>query len=111
MKRTAFKPRKKPLTQGKGQLKRSGKLRPFSKRKAERYAEYRKYRDAYMLQNPICEVEGCRRPSTDPHHLFGRRGKDLLRGLMAVCAECHRDKIHGDVANAKKMGWLHDLNR
>lgn len=108
MKRSPIK-RKVGLRRGKSSLKRSGKLRPVSKRKLGRMAEYRAYRDEYMRQHPFCEVEGCWKPSTDPHHTLGR-GKHLCEGLKAVCHSCHR-RIHDDPAWARSQGLLFALGK
>lgn len=41
-----------------------------------------------------CEI--CEAPATDTHHIIGRgkKGKDSIENLMAVCRKCHTD--YGD---------------
>lgn len=77
------KPKKKPIS-------------PVSRKRLGELAEYRKRRDKYLKENPICEVRGCNNATTNLHHKAGRVGKLLtdVRYFMACCSSCHPRKIH-----------------
>ena len=75
----AFKPKKR--------------IKPFSDKHLEKLAEYKRRRNVFLSDNPICmaKVEGCTREATQVHHSLGRNG-DLLTDVKyfkAVCHSCH----------------------
>lgn len=97
MKRTA-------LRKSNRRMKRTP-LRKISKK--GRMARYYQIRKPFIEANPMCQI--CRNFSaTDVHHRKSRRGNLLFDTTwwMALCRCCHSEKVHGDVENAKKMGWL-----
>ena len=61
----------------------------------------------YHTKHPLCEVDGCIRPSTQIHHIRtrGAGGEDDPENLLALCTE-HHGMIHAmgvkTVANAWK---------
>jgi hypothetical protein len=86
------------------------------------YVIYRPIRDGYMKEHPICEVEGCCRPSNDLHHKAGRvgyaddwareNGIKLLwdvRYFMAICRLDHT-KCDEDPNWARDNGYVVKLN-
>jgi hypothetical protein len=70
--------------------KKAYKIAPISKKMAKKLADYRPLRDKYMKLNPICEFDGCKKPSEDLHHK-ARRGENLcnVETFMAVCRKHH----------------------
>jgi 5-methylcytosine-specific restriction endonuclease McrA len=88
-------------------LRRKKALRRQSPRQKGRLAIYYYLRAPFMENNPVCQICGVEK-STDVHHRKYRYGPLLYdqQWWMAVCRSCHKNKIHGDVKNARKMGWL-----
>ena len=64
----------------------------FSEKQLNKLAEFRKVRNEYMKDNPICEFPNCENPSTDLHHGAGKVGKLLTdkRYFKALDREHHR---------------------
>ena len=79
------------------------RISPISDKQAKRLAEYRKVRDKFMKENPICEV--CGNLATDLHHAAGRVG-DLLTDIRYFKALCrhHHQFIELHPLEAKRMG-------
>lgn len=87
-----------------GPLKRTGRLKPRSKKTADQYVERRKVVSKLLGERPHCEAcpifaqhDGkatyVRRPSQDIHEIIRRsQGGSILEeaNLMAVCRPCHR---------------------
>jgi len=75
-------------------LKRSGRLRPVSKKRAKQNATYKQVREKFLGNNPICQVCRCKMAS-QVHHRRGRFGDRLneVEFFLAVCFECH-ERIH-----------------
>lgn len=69
------------------------RLKPIADKRAKELSIYRKERDKYMKEHPICEAHlpGCTIKATDLHHLRKRRGSNLYNPeyFMAVCRLCH----------------------
>jgi 5-methylcytosine-specific restriction protein A len=59
----------------------------------ERGYDHRWYKIAqrYRQRHPVCEAEGCGRPSAHVHHRDGRGplGDNSDANLQALCASCH----------------------
>jgi len=83
-------------------LKRGGRLRPVSKKRAKQIKEYAKVRQEYLSLNPSCEI--CGKSGTQIHHKKGRFQERLndKNFFMSVCSCCHQ-WIHNNpqVAYAK----------
>ena len=78
-----------------------------SAKQVDRLKEYKKVRDVYMKEHPICEaqLEGCSRQATDLHHGRGRIGSLLtdVSNFHALCAHCHH-AIEISPSMAKELG-------
>ena len=83
-------------------------FKPISDKKAEELAIYRKVRDKYLKEHPMCEVKDCDKPSSHIHHMNGRNGATLYDDnyFMAVGICCHPKRIHENPAWARAMGYL-----
>ena len=93
---------KKPLS-----AKPKKRINTFSPKHLEKLGEYKRRRNIFMADNPICmaNIEGCTREATECHHALGRVG-DLLtdvRYFKAVCHSCHV-WIENHPAEAKEKG-------
>ena len=67
-------------------------IKSISDKQSERLKTYRKVRDEYMFNHPICEFPNCTNRSTDLHHGAGRVGELLtdIRYFKALDREHHR---------------------
>jgi hypothetical protein len=67
------------------------KIKPASKKRAKQNRQYTPVKRKFLIDHPICQVEGCEAPSTDIHHKAGRSGKQLLKvdDFLAVCRPHH----------------------
>ena len=69
------------------------RIKPFSDKHLEKLAEYKRRRNIFMADNPICmaKVEGCTMEATECHHALGRVGALLtnVKYFKAVCHSCH----------------------
>lgn len=89
--------------------KQRKKIKQFSDKKLKELAKYRKKRDNYLTEHPVCEVYDCAKPSTNLHHKAGRDGSLLTdeRYFMACCSSCHPQRIHFESpAWARESGYL-----
>ena len=86
--------------------KKRAPIKKFSNKMTKELAKYRKLRDEYMAEHPICEFKNCTSPSTDLHHKSGR-GPNLCNvdTFMAVCRKDH-NWIHENDKEAREMGYL-----
>lgn len=86
----------------------SGIINPISDKKMKELAIYRPLSKKYLKENPVCEVKGCGKPSTNIHHKNGRTGKRLydLKYFLACCGTCHPKRIHENPKWARKNGYL-----
>jgi len=87
-----------------GTLKRK-RLRRVSAKQRTRNAKYKKLKDAYMYENPVCEFFGCQELSVDCHHMAGRIGNNMFRHFMAVC-RYHHAWIHSHAREVRELGYL-----
>lgn len=80
-------------------------IKKQSDKEIKRLAQYRKVRDEYMREHPICEYPGCNNPSTDLHHGAGRQGKLLTdtRYFKALDINHHRWAEENPI-EAKELG-------
>ena len=90
----------------KSALRRSGRLKPMSKKRARESREYAVLRRVFLVAHPICQAWGCTNPATQIHHM-AYRGKNYLdtSKFFACCFRCHR-AIHEQPKWARKMGYL-----
>jgi len=93
MKRSGPLKRKKALAPGKP-LGHGKKRKPLKARSPKRQAQYDKYnpeREQFLKENPVCQIDGCDRESTDVHHMKKRNGVRLLdkSKWMAACRLCN----------------------
>jgi hypothetical protein len=69
------------------------KIPQVSKSQTKRLAQYRKLRDAFMKEHPLCQaqLQGCTKKATDLHHSKGRIGHNLtdVSTYIALCRNCH----------------------
>ena len=80
------------------------RINPISDKLTYKLSAYRPLRDAYMKDNPDCEI--CGKPSNDLHHKAGR-GKFLcdVTTFMAVCRKCH-NFIHENPKKSRDSLYL-----
>ena len=98
-------------------LRRSGRLRPRSAKRARQEATYRATVRELLTRRPWCaagwqlDADGvagiCTGRATQAHHRAGRDGDRLTDpdDLVPVCADCHR-WIHAHPADAYRLGLL-----
>lgn len=105
------------LARGRAKAAKPGKdrrkpIRPVSKAQARRNRAYKVTADKFRLENPWCH--GCARvfkvptrPTTEVHHLRGRRGPLLIdvRFLIPLCSTCHR-WTHDNPDTARRVGLI-----
>lgn len=72
---------------------------------------YRKKRDTFLHEHPICEFPECFAKSQDTHHAAGRTGKNYLDSStwLAMCRN-HHTWIHSHARAARVMGLLAPLS-
>jgi hypothetical protein len=71
-------------------LKRTGRIRQVSKKRAKDMITYHALRAQFLSDNPICQ--GCQvATATDVHHKQGRTGKNYLDTTTwaPLCRKCH----------------------
>ena len=70
-------------------MKRGGRLRPVSKKRAKQNKAYSEFRKDHLSKNPFCEI--CGERATQIHHKRGRFQERLndTEFFMAVCMACH----------------------
>lgn len=82
---------------------------PVSPKQLERQKEYRRVRDIFMADHPVCQAKqiGCTREATDCHHVLGKTSSLLTdaRYFKALCRNCH-NWTHDNPAEARKLGLL-----
>lgn len=84
--------------------KKVSKIKQFSDKKQKELAVYRKLRDKYMNNHPICEW--CKiKPSQDLHHKLPRAYYLCdVSVFSALCRDCH-NKCESDHESARKAGF------
>ena len=87
-------------------LKRTGRLRPMSKKRQREARTYSLLRAAFLQAHPVCQMR-CSKPSKDVHHTQGRLGGNYLNveTWLAVCRSCH-DWIHSHPKEARALNLL-----
>ena len=89
-------------------LQRSGKrIAPISEKMASNLAKYRKRRDKYFDEHPICEFPGCNSRQITLHHKRGRVGSFLTdkRYFCSLCQK-HHQWVNENNKEAAKMGLV-----
>ena len=87
-------------------LRRSNKpIRKQSKRSADQMRRYKRVRDKYLEENPICQYPGCKSREVTLHHARGRLGSFLTdkRWFRSLCWP-HHQEIETNPALAKSLG-------
>ena len=86
-------------------LKRGGRLRPVSKKRAKQNKAYSVNREVYLNYHPACEI--CGSKACDIHHKKGRFAERLndMQYFMAVCRGCHQ-WIHNNPQQAYAKDYL-----
>ena len=106
--------RKKPLARTSelssgGELKRTGRLRPRSKKTAAKYRVRRALVAELLLYPTVCEVPWCTNQATDPHEPKTRaRGGSILdrTNVRLICAPHHREIHDTEPTWAYHLGFL-----
>lgn len=78
------------------ELHATANMRPSAARRGYD-RKWRKLRDTYIAEHPVCEHCG-RRPAQDVDHIipFDKGGGRLdSNNLQALCRKCHNRKTHG----------------
>jgi hypothetical protein len=85
------------------------KFKVVSDKQAKRLAEYRKKRDNYFKENPVCEYPECCSTDIQLHHKRGRIGA-LLSDERYFCSLCdkHHKFVELNPVVAKAMGLSMD---
>lgn len=76
-----------------------------NKKKTKELAEYRKVRDQFFKENPVCQFPGCNSREIQLHHKKGRVGNLLSdkRYFSSLCDKHHR-YVELNPIEAKKLG-------
>lgn len=92
-------------------MKRGGRLRAVSPKRAAQNRTYRILRAKFLTENPWCWYPGCGRRSQDLHHKAGRRGAMLLavEHFAALC-RTHHDHLTTHPAEAYRLGLSESRN-
>lgn len=72
--------------------KKKAPISPISASMAQELKVYRKVRDEYFKENPVCEFPGCESEYVTLHHAKGKIGKLLTdkRFFKSICWPHHR---------------------
>lgn len=84
-------------------------IRKLSKKREAQNREYLKLRNAFLLENPICQAKinrHCTNEATQVHHKKGRTGLLLTdtSNFLSVCYQCHQF-IELSPKLAKELGF------
>lgn len=96
----------KPLVQTEdSRTARPFRIEQISKKRQAALARYRRLRDKYFEEHPVCEFTGCISRNITLHHKRGRLGSFLTdkRYFCSLCKE-HHVWVETHPAEAKKMG-------
>jgi len=87
------------------QLKKTAYIKPISDKRQEELKIYRKKRDQYFKENPVCEFPGCSSVEITLHHRAGRTGSLFIdeRYFCSLCMTHHR-WVEENPNEAKKLG-------
>jgi hypothetical protein len=85
--------------------KKAYKLLTISKSRQEALKRYRRLRDKYFEEHPVCEFPGCNSTKITLHHKRGRVGAFLTdkRHFCSLCFKHHR-WVEENPLEARKMG-------
>ena len=88
-------------------LKRDTRLRAMSPKRKRDSVRYGTLRRGFLTEHPTCQVDHCRKPSVDVHHIHGRAGSNFLdvTTWLAAC-RWHHDQIHSSPNTARQKGLL-----
>lgn len=80
-------------------------ISPISNKKKEALRRYRRLRDKYFLDHPVCEYPECNSTNITLHHQRGRIGAFLTdkRYFKSLCGKHHR-WVEENPTEAIKMG-------
>lgn len=80
-------------------------ISPISNKRKEALKRYRRLRDKYFLEHPVCEFPDCSSTNITLHHKKGRVGAFLTdkRYFKSLCMKHHR-WVEENVTEAIKMG-------
>lgn len=89
------------------QQRSRSKLAPRSKKTAAKMDKLKPMYHKRFQEHPTCEVPGCWRPSTDPHHhtVLRRKGDGLFK-FRCICGTHHHEFHHINPGAAKAAGFL-----
>lgn len=87
--------------------KKPYKIKAVSNNRQEALKVYRRKRDKYLEEHPICEFPGCSSRIIQLHHKRGRIGA-FLTDKRYFCSLCdnHHKWCHENDAEARKLGLL-----
>lgn len=88
-------------------LKKTSKpIKKFSKTSLDKLRRYRKVRDKYLEENPICQYPRCKSKEVTLHHKAGRLGAYLTdkRFFSALCWP-HHQYIETHPEESRKLGF------
>ena len=80
-------------------------LNKYSQRQIARLQKYQLIRDAYFLENPICQFPGCTSKEIQCHHKGGRIANNLYENLCSLCTRHHR-YVHDNSQWSYENGFL-----
>lgn len=82
----------------------SKSIKPLSEKRASQMNLYRKNRDLYFKDHPVCEFPGCNSTKITLHHMGGRIG-DLLHDMRYFKSLCwpHHQWVELNPEEAKKL--------
>lgn len=80
-------------------------ISPISESRSQDLAKYRKSRQEYFKENPVCEFPGCDDMRLELHHKRGRIG-NLLFNKKFFCSLCHKHHVFIEThpEEAKRLG-------
>jgi len=82
-------------------------ISPISEKMYENLAKYRRLRDKYFIEKPICEFPGCKSKKITLHHKRGRIGAFLTdkRYFCSLCPK-HHTFVNENPDEALKLGLV-----
>lgn len=86
-------------------IKKKKSISPISNSRKEALKHYRRLRDKYFLEHPVCEFPECNSKDITLHHMRGRIGAFLTdkRYFKSLCMKHHRF-IEENPSEAIKLG-------
>ena len=92
------------LKNGTAEVKSRSAIAKFSDERLKQMATYRKLRDKFLKENPICEFPGCATTHVTLHHSEGRIGAQLtnVATFKSLCWPHHKH-IEEHPEEAKKL--------